>query len=233
MQFFKFTLSTDPKVIGRRFPQISDIENRFEYDRDAPNSIYKSNRWGEVTSNLNIPNYILHGHAKRTDILSHTSQFLLISKNLNELIEEFKLPNKQVFETSVLARGEKYSYSLFYLPDNCYQYIDFSRSTFALVPFGRPVPELFPEINSLEVFEAWIDKYRYLIKSNPHRLKIIVDKLVFNVDKIPFDMFRIIGPLPPTSYFVSERLKNAIEEKGFTGMEFTPLDKIKTILPPA
>ncbi len=233
MQFFKLNLSTDPKIIGRRFPQIHDIISPEEYDRESENSIYRISSWEEITSDLNVPDFILHGHSKRTDIVSGVSYMLLISNRLKELVESHSLPRSQVFETSIIARGKKYSYSLFYLPDNSYQFIDFARSTFALVPFGRPVATHFPEINSLEEFESWVKKYPYLVKSNPHRLKVIVDKLVFDIDKIPYDMFRIIGPFSPQSYFVSERLKNAIEDKGFTGMDFIPLEELMNVLPQA
>ncbi|QMU62998.1 MAG: hypothetical protein GKR88_01075 [Flavobacteriaceae bacterium] len=44
-------------------------------------------------------------------------------------------------------------------------------------------------------------------------------------------MFRIINA-PPGGYFVSEKLKNAIEEHDFTGMEFkkiSNLDKVEVI----
>ena len=45
------------------------------------------------------------------------------------------------------------------------------------------------------------------------------------------DMFRIVNA-PPSGYFVSEKLKNAIEENGFTGMEFkevSELDKVEVV----
>ncbi|HFA50978.1 MAG TPA: hypothetical protein ENJ95_18360 [Bacteroidetes bacterium] len=230
MNFYKLTLSTDPKIMGKRFPQVG-IKNMLEYDMNSPNSIYRANRWGKVTSSLNIPDYILRYHAKRTDILSHMSQFLLISDRLKELIEISPLPDTQIFKAPVLARGKQYQYFLFHLPKNHYKFIDFARSTFALVPFGRPVTILSPEINTLEEFEEWIKEYPYLIKKNPKRQKVIVDKLIFDTDKIPYDMFRIIGPI--SGYFVSERLKSAIKEKGYTGMDFIPLEKVETVLPPA
>lgn len=233
MKYYKFSFTSDIKIAGNRFPQILGIENPNEYNTEADNSVRKINFWSRITDNLNVPNYILHSHAKRTDLLSGVSNMLLISNNLKELIELYNIPAAQIFETSVLARKKKYNYFLFYLPDNYYRFIDFSNSTFALVPItGRPVVIQHIEIETLDQFEKWIKKYPYTVQSNPYRLKVIVNKLVLNSEIIPYDMFRIMGPLPPSSYFISEKLKNAIIEKGYTGMEFTPLDEIRTVLPP-
>ena len=235
MNYYKFSFSSDPKKVGRRIPQISEIIDKQggQYNTELPNSINRINPWNEVVANLNAPNFVLHGHAKRTDILSafHHSHLMVISKRLKALFEEYKLPKVQVFETKLISGNKLHDYYLFYLPDNFYQFIDCVRSTFALVRMNaRAVPVFTPQINSLDEFEEWIKEYPYLIKQNPKRLKVIVDKLVFDSDKIPYDMFRILGLI--SGYFVSERLKNAIEEKGYTGMDFIPLDKIETVLPP-
>jgi hypothetical protein len=55
--------------------------------------------------------------------------------------------------------------------------------------------------------------------------------VTLDLSKATEDMFRIINA-PSSGYFISEKLKNAIEENGFTGMAFTEvgkLDKIEVI----
>jgi len=42
---------------------------------------------------------------------------------------------------------------------------------------------------------------------------------------VKLDMFRIINT-PASGYYVSERLKHAIEEKGFTGMAFKEISDV-------
>ena len=43
--------------------------------------------------------------------------------------------------------------------------------------------------------------------------------------KVRYDIFRMARPI--TGYFVSSKLKIAIEEAGFTGVEFIPFEKVK------
>lgn len=235
MLFFMLDHSTSPKIIGRRFPQISDLSDGFNYDRDAPNSIFRVNIWGELPANLAIPNYVLHGHAKRTDLISSGGQhshLMLISTDLKKLIQDFKLPKIQTFGTKVVRNKDSYEYYVFFLPENLYQFIDFSLSSFALVPMGgeRPVAIQKPEIHTLTEFEKWVKEYPYLIRINSKRLKVVAEKLVLDTKNIPYDIFRIIGPV--SGYFLSERIKNAIQEAGLTGLEFVPLENIVTVLPP-
>jgi len=231
MIFFEFKTSANTKVIGRRFPQISDISDANNYDRDAPNSIFKANLWGEVSFDLNIPSFILHGHAKRTDLVSNGgfhSHFMLFSKRLKELIETFNLPRTQTFATKVLARKSEYEYFIFYLPAINYELIDFEQSTFCLADWRRRKKVKQIGINNLGEFQGWVKKYPYLVKWNPTGLNVVAEKLVFNAKKNPFDMFRFLGPV--NGYFVSERLKDAIEEAGCTGMEFVPIEEIKNVI---
>ena len=43
--------------------------------------------------------------------------------------------------------------------------------------------------------------------------------------KVGFDLFRMAPPI--TGYFISDKLKIAIEEASFTGVEFIPFEKVK------
>ena len=57
-------------------------------------------------------------------------------------------------------------------------------------------------------------------------------KIVLNLSKIDLDLFRIINA-PASGYYVSEKLKNAIEKERFTGFAFQEIedmdDRIKVI----
>ena len=50
-------------------------------------------------------------------------------------------------------------------------------------------------------------------------------KVCFNVSQLKLDMFRIYN-FPFGGYYVSERLKIAIEEQRFTGMVFKDIESI-------
>jgi|SRR5690606_33713034 len=57
------------------------------------------------------------------------------------------------------------------------------------------------------------------------KLKIKSKKLVLDFSKTDQDMFRMADMPFGNGYYVSEKLKNAIEEKQFTGMEFREINE--------
>lgn len=66
-----------------------------------------------------------------------------------------------------------------------------------------------------------------LKKDNENDRIIIPRKLVFDISKLDTEIFRIITPINNLSgYYVTENLKNKIEENGLTGMDFKPLSQI-------
>ncbi|PKH49709.1 hypothetical protein CXF68_02920 [Tenacibaculum sp. Bg11-29] len=52
--------------------------------------------------------------------------------------------------------------------------------------------------------------------------------VILDLSKTNEDMFRFFNA-PPGGCFVSERLKNDIEENGFTGMEFTEVSELDRV----
>ena len=56
--------------------------------------------------------------------------------------------------------------------------------------------------------------------------------IILNLSKIDLDLFRIINA-PASGYYVSEKLKTAIEKEGFTGFAFREItemdDKINVL----
>lgn len=51
--------------------------------------------------------------------------------------------------------------------------------------------------------------------------------IVFDLSKVNEDFFRIINA-PYSGYFVSEKLKNAIEKEKFTGFAFQEIEEMDT-----
>ncbi|MCA4783118.1 hypothetical protein IF125_12785 [Empedobacter stercoris] len=140
---------------------------------------------------------------------------LLISERTKELFESFKISEPHFYyQSKILYHDEKLTYYIFqftgkYIYKELTKYIDFSKSI-----FRNPV-----ENNTL----SFIDIDDYIQKSDQICYEkdayLEKEKIVLNND---LDFF------PMQSFFkdnlISERLKQAIEENGITGFEFSELD---------
>lgn len=222
MQYYEIKGETNPKIIGRRYPQASGIVNHVNYDRNSPNSIFKANVWRKLDTALNIPSLSLHSQSKRTDFLSSVvnNQILLISEKLFELAKKFNLPCFQSFKTSVESKNNQFDYFFFFIPENSTELIDFEKSTFCIARWNSKIETI--EINSFNEFKKEQSKY-----PKPNSFRVAVEQLVLNEKKIKYDFFRILGPL--SSYFISESLRDAIIENGITGMEFISTSEMKIV----
>ena len=138
-----------------------------------------------------------------------------ISQKLELLLDNFNLPNHCYFYPSkLLYKGEKLDYYIFqFSGDLTYKetakYIDYKKSKF-----------LNPSTNTIVDF---VDIDDYAQQSNnlyfEKKTDFVLKKIVLRKE---FDFF-------PTRTFlkddlVSERLKNAIEENGIEGFEFSELE---------
>ncbi len=136
-----------------------------------------------------------------------------ISENLKICLENFKIsPKYHFYETRLLYKGEKLKYWIFqfvaiYRKLNKMEYIDFPSSCFSL--------------NDQEFIFNSFDEWS-------HKNEMIYEK--YNLDlklkKVYFNHFFDFIPLNPISSdnIISEKLKQAIEENGITGFEFSELD---------
>ncbi|WAC01885.1 hypothetical protein N7U66_18810 [Lacinutrix neustonica] len=99
-------------------------------------------------------------------------------------------------------------------------YIEFSRSEFSIKKIQDQqnkgekigIPDYSSFVNTIDVL--------------PEFTTIACNKLVVNFKETKTDFFKISRVPYISGYFVSERLKNAIEEKGFTGMAFKEIGEI-------
>ena len=198
-----------------------------EYDFNAKNSIRKLKFRGklEFTPNLNGIELKNSFNPNKRDImiLSSTGNRggIIISDKLLEVINEFKLPNElQVFDVNAIHKGIDYHYNYFYLYNpKQEEYLNFKEM-------------LFYETNMVGIIkrELKINNYNdYLNFKNENKLiQIYPNQLIFLKEKINTDIFNLsyIG----LGYYVSERLKEAIEEANCQGIEFTPIEELNYTL---
>ncbi|GIZ16107.1 imm11 family protein [Capnocytophaga catalasegens] len=134
-----------------------------------------------------------------------------ISDKLKTLLEKFKIaPKYHFYETLLLYKGEKLKYWIFQFPINPLQNIIFEHSIFYY---------LKNNINTI----IKIENESEFMKTR--RKLLLEDDIELECSKVCLSKeFDIIYNLPNGDTLCSETLKQAIEENGITGFEFSELD---------
>lgn len=217
MNYYIVKESSDENIVGKDFSQCYKCIKG--YDPDAPRALF-SLYWKD-----DFPDYIpdldgmmLAGSAKLTDFVSNafTVNLKFISPKAKAVMEQYNLGLHKFHPLGLYKRKVKQDYYAFHLyPRGYIDYVDFEKTSFVQKEcYGRNFYGEV-EVNSLEEF---LEKRK---KMNKENLTICGSKIVMgnSFDK-ELDFFEIRWI--DTETYVSERLKNAIEENGLTGWEFVP-----------
>jgi hypothetical protein len=212
MKYYSISSSTDPTVIGT-YPQLSGV---YPIPIDHPDFIdQKYKLYDEVKTDVSIPLARLRNRrSKLTDFPSCVGVGFgarpLVSDTLKKCIEHTEIDGIQFLPTRIMDhKGIEHPYWLMNplrLHMDC---IDYDRS------------EIWGKNTEGTKLERVLPGSRSDIVDIPHAHKmhiVRVGKFVFNEEMISLDMFVIANPSP--EFFVSERLKVLIEEKGCTGIVF-------------
>jgi hypothetical protein len=131
-----------------------------------------------------------------------------ISDKLKMLLENQKIaPKYHFYETKLLYDGEKLKYWIFQFPIESFQNIDFVRSEFKFNQDSK--------IHNFKSEEEFLLFYRKEYRETKRELRTIKVCLKDN-----FDIVYTIN----NNIVVSKQFKNAIEENGIEGFEFSELD---------
>lgn len=218
--------SLDKKVKGH-YPQVKDV-------------IYHCNVWDNPLfvdrfhfEKINVipivANPILHPKSKFTDIIDTNSAIgfsfgkILISGKLKSILEKNKKNGLQFFQCSVFKDGVEYSdYWLLNVFEFNHEYIDFKKSTISYEKqsddynVSYKIEKLYLDLSSLSQFMEYVEI------AKPKAEMVGIEKLFLN-DNVSDDFFMlryVFGGM----HFVSEKLKQEIEDAGCTGIEFQPTE---------
>lgn len=222
MQYFLFENSSNTKIVGTVWPQsqgvyITNVESPNFIDNAAP-------AYSKIDRDVERPMARLRKKSvKLTDFLSivgmgFINNFLL-SDRLKKIIEQSKNIGFQFLDTKVFSfsGNEEYAYwilnSYVFFPE----YVDYNQSTLWTDSFDGKEKEWI-HCESYEDYQQKSSLYA------PR--KIYLDKIAFREREIEYDFFALNNTYGAMSYYVSERLKDAIESTGCTGMEFIKPNEI-------
>ncbi len=222
MRYFKVFAPYKRSINGSgEYSQIQYIAGRYDYD--SPDSI--SCFWLNSTK-PNFQPFLLHSNAKLTDYLSNErgAGFFIFKNNFINFLSDFNIQKEySVYpveltyhkDRSDLIQGQ-YSALVIWKSNEHYNSIDFEKSDFYIQTKIDKSTINFKDKNQL------LNLIKVMKEKSESRFIIGYDNIVLKND-LKVDIFRlgIFGGL-----YVSEKLKDAIEEHGFTGMEFKLMEHI-------
>ena len=212
MNYYLIKRSSDIEEIGDTKQTIF----KPPYNPTLPNTFKDIKVGGSIDFELRVPEFLLAPYAKITDFMRMASisysTVKMISPRFLELLQNFQLADHQLFKTKVFDKTRGWDYYFFYFTQTFdEEYVDFEQSEFVITHISRIISPI--EINSFEEFK----EKRREVRNDSNTVDYI--SLVFKTEKIPYDFFRIYKTFY-RGFFVSERLKEAIEAAGLTGMTF-------------
>lgn len=222
MKYFLLSDSINNKEIGC-FPQSQTFINVGSLRDD---DLLMRN--GLINRKIIIPELQLMNKAIPSTIISspvNNSNFLVTKNYFIEFLRNYKLGKIQYW--NLLVHHKKHilnDYSLFYMFNkNQDDFINFKDSKF-LVGSGD---DYFTRKNyNLVKINNYNDYIKMKEMLKDEGLIIISDELILYLSNLDLDMFRL--NVHTGGYFVSERLKDAIEQNRFTGMRFQEIEEFNS-----
>jgi len=183
---------------------------------------------GKIDLDFDLPIPKLQDKAKLTtmlDVVMIPTKFLVVQNQFLEFLKKFEITYNQQWSIKVEYKKTFIEdYSLFYLTETKQaDYIDFKKSEF-YVGSLKDYTFIGDDIN-ISDYQNYLSTFEVL-KSDGLWLKH--KKVVLNLSRAKEDIFRIINT-PSSGYFISEKLREALIKKGFTGMVFKEITNDKKV----
>lgn len=220
MKYFRLYISYDKQLTGA-VPQV--VNPVFPTTRDNKHALgmLLFSKAGEKTE---IPYGRLQSKAKYTDLMG--ASFIgkpLVSKQLKEIMEAHAVYGIEFLKSKVVGRKEEREYWFVHPFASAYDMLDFEKSVMAICSdaFNKtPIKTLkFTTAQELEL--AIEEDVSAAIKTGVTHMPLVIQTAFFHDDSLT-DFFAIRGLYyGGMGYFVSEKLRLAIESAGCTGVVFT------------
>lgn len=214
-KYLSFTTSNDIDIIGS-YPQVSNTENNLFGSPFAPKRI----NYGEIPEEIPSLELEFDKNAKVTDLLSTYNPYFgfLVSENLEKIISRFHLPPHRFYPIKIIQEENVLNYFWFNFFDDLYNYIDLKKSTV----------EIYHKFNFNVLDTVSIDSEENLKKINSNlnfEKSIRLKELFFNANFPNYDI--VTNNIMGSGNFISEELRDSLNESNITGFLAMPTDIIK------
>ena len=222
MKYYKLKFSWDRTNEIGCYPQSTELK-------------FKSFNTNEVTSRDSInyelipPEPILEKKAKTTSLLNVTCLssliFLVFHNNFIDFLNNFTLGDYQTWSIKIHYKNKVINeYCVFHISQySDSSYVDFENSKFIVGKQPVYKDQKIGKAVNIKDYNDYLN-LEEVITDEDKSLRIQAPKLILDFTKAKEDFIRF-AEIPQVGYYVSEKLKNAILEKGFTGMDFIEIDE--------
>lgn len=216
MEFYIINSSANKKVLGN-YPQIIGEKHNchvWDDEKFIDKLEFKKIQFKPITSNA-----ILHSRSNITDLINISSigfgRKLLVSDKLKSIIDFHNKDSLNFYESNLIQNGKEINnYWLTHPIKSSINFIDFRKSkVFLIKNYSDIIDEL--KINCFEEFMNEKAKFEY-----PFSLIIKKINIKKNINDDFFILTNISGGI---KYVVSKKVKNEIQNKNCTGIEFQPI----------
>ena len=216
--FYQLDYSTDELRVGSTFPQSHDDKI---FDVNDPRNLSKLEPGKPIDQNIILPIPVIHRKAKLTDLISTvTIGFrLVISEKLKNIFVKYVSSKEIEFIPFVIVnKNKELSYWLVNPINFKMDFVNYPSSEIFIVRAGWHKLERVENIYNEKIF---IEKNK-LLRDSEGYLSLKIDKVKF-IDTITQDFFSLNFVDGAIGYYISEKLKNEIEQAGCTGIAFQQL----------
>lgn len=225
-----YLLSEATTGIGRGgYPQIQKMTEGYDYN--SFNSVHKllPDKFPDFEPDFDYPT--VRDGSILTDLISHAPIphfVLIVTSKLLDVFSKFNLPPNQVYPISVMHKGQKVEgvYSAFHIlnPEDHLNYIDYKKSKFWIRDIiSKNNAEALSLSSRDDLDRAFSDARGKEITSQVWAEELVMQDEFYNL----FDLFSLSSITFPVTFKVTEKLKEAIEAEGCTGIAFQNLSTNK------
>ena len=227
MKYYRLRHSFEKKELGH-FTQIQKTTwNGRPFDKG---SFAMQLLFDPIPTNPAIPALEFYKSAKTTSLIQMVEIGLRLHLTINDAFLDFLEPycngSFQTWKIKATKKEVDYTYYIFYLDEYKSDFINYDKSIFKLFEClgGFHYKDLDQEIKITSDVD-FLDKCREFpgLYGIPELQPI---KIVLNTSNQEVDFFRCAHN-GMAGYYVSERLKESIQENGFTGMRFEEIEEIQ------
>ena len=222
-KYYRIYESSESKEIGF-FPQVYNAIVDFSiYDKNSAYHLHFS----KAHESTLWPIAKLSGKAKKTDLVSHSfmglTNKLIVSTKLYSIFSASKTEGIQFIKSKLILRKDKeedYWIVNPYLSE--YPFLDAANCEFIYTDAMLTVEmeKLYFE-SSMSFIQAYLQNQKDAVSIGyPNHKPLRIKKIAFKNEN-NLDLFCVVGVKNGIGFFVSEKLKNEIEEAGCTGIVFT------------
>ena len=227
MKYYRLRHSLEKKELGH-YTQIQKTTwDGRPYDDGAFGT---QGLFNPIHNNPAIPTLEFYKSAKTTSLIQMVEigidEYLIINESFLEFLKPYCNSPFQTWKIKATHKEVDYTYNIFYLDEYKSDFINYEKSTFKLFEdLGAfQYKDLNQEIKITSEVD-FLDKCREFLGLYGIP-ELLPTKIVLNTSNQEIDFFRCAHN-GMAGYYVSERLKQAILDNGFTGMRFEEIEEIQ------